>query len=112
MEYFFIGERELALAFSLVGVPGKVVVNKNEAAAIFSQITGKQSLNASVPQELERPKVLIITEEVAIFLGEELTQWQMRGEYPLVVEIPGLQGHMEGKQTLTDAIREAIGIQV
>lgn len=112
MEYFFIGERELALAFSLVGVPGKVVANKNEAATIFSQITGKQSLNASVPQELERPKVLIITEEVAIFLGEELTQWQMKGEYPLVVEIPGLQGHMEGKQSLTDAIREAIGIQV
>lgn len=112
MEYFFIGERELALAFSLVGVPGKVVANKNEAMAIFAQITGKQSQNSSVPQELDKPKVLIITEEVAIFLGEELSQWQMRGEYPLIVEIPGLQGHLEGKQTLTDAIREAIGIQV
>jgi len=28
------------------------------------------------------------------------------------VEIPGIEGHLKGRKTLTDAIREAIGIQV
>ena len=45
-------------------------------------------------------------------LEEEVLEWQMKGDYPLIVEIPGLQGHLEGKKTLTDAIREAVGIQV
>jgi V/A-type H+-transporting ATPase subunit F len=33
-------------------------------------------------------------------------------QYPLIVEIPGIHGHMEGKKSLTDAIREAVGISV
>jgi len=36
----------------------------------------------------------------------------MSAEYPLIVEIPGLHGHLPGRKTLTDSIREAIGIRV
>ena len=46
------------------------------------------------------------------FLGEELVRWQLSGRFPLIVEIPGLAGHPEGRKTLVDAIREAIGIHV
>ena len=90
MEYFVIGERELVLAFALVGVNGCVAVN----------VVGG------------RPKILILTEEITEMLENEVLEWQMNGSYPLIVEIPGLQGHLEGKKTLTDSIREAIGIHV
>ena len=45
-------------------------------------------------------------------LSPEVRDWQMKGSSPLIVEIPGLGGHIEGRKTLTDAIREAVGIQV
>ena len=45
-------------------------------------------------------------------LADEVIDWQMRGDYPLIVEIPGIQGHLTGRKTMTDAIREAIGIHV
>lgn len=118
MKYFVIGERELVLAFSLVGVKGTVAVNRDGALDAFNQITGKGTLatatpaETTVPVDSERPKVLIITEEVAVMLEEEVLQWQMSGNYPLIVEIPGIQGHMTGKKTLTESIREAIGIRV
>jgi len=51
--------------------------------------------------------VLIVTEEVADWLGDDLTAWQLSGKYPLVVDIPGLMGKLEGRKTLVDAIREA-----
>jgi V/A-type H+-transporting ATPase subunit F len=56
--------------------------------------------------------VLILTEEAADWLGEDLTKWQMSGRYPLVVEIPGVMGRLSGRKTLVDAIREAVGIRV
>jgi V/A-type H+-transporting ATPase subunit F len=53
-----------------------------------------------------------MTEETADWLGDELTQWQLSGRYPLVVEVPGTMGKLEGRKTLVDSIREAIGIRV
>lgn len=111
MKYFVIGEREIVLAFSLVGVPGAVAANRAEALDAFNRVTGKGG-TASAPVDQERPKVLILTEEVSMLLESELLDWQKGAQYPLVVEIPGINGHLSGRKTLTDSIREAVGIQV
>jgi V/A-type H+-transporting ATPase subunit F len=111
LEYFVIGERELVLGFKLVGVKGKAVSNRQEALDSFNKMTGQlSSVNSYAEQD--RPKVLILTEDVADMLDEEVQSWQMKGKAPLIVEIPGLQGHIQGRKTLTDSIREAVGIQV
>jgi V/A-type H+-transporting ATPase subunit F len=41
-----------------------------------------------------------------------MIDWQLSGKYPLLVEIPGINGRLEGRKTLVDSIREAIGIHV
>lgn len=113
MKYLVIGERELVLGFSLVGVPGTVVNSREESLEAFYRATGQGSTlsgGTAVPEE--RAKVLILTEEVSSMLEQEVRDWQMGGDYPLVVEVPGLHGHLSGRKTLTDAIREAIGIHV
>lgn len=110
MEYFVIGEREIVLAFQLVGVRGSVAVNRTEALDSFNRITGRGG-TSSVPSS-ERPKVLILTEVVSAMIEEEVLSWQKGAEYPLIVEIPGIQGRLEGRKSLSDAIREAVGIQV
>ena len=116
MKYFLIGERELVIAFALAGVEGAVAVNRGEALEAFNRVTGHASVSAgdsvaAIPAD-ERPKVLIITEDVAVGLEDEILQWQLEGCYPLIVEIPGIHGHLVGKKTLTDSIREAVGIHV
>lgn len=111
MNYFFIGERELALGFKLVGVQGQPVSNRQEALDSFNLHTGQVSdVRAAV--EENRPKILILTEDVADMLADEVQAWQMKGKSPLIVEIPGLNGHIKGRKTLTDSIREAVGINV
>lgn len=111
MEYYIIGERELVLAFGLVGVKGTYASNRSLALDAFNKITGKGGLVSS-PVSSDIPKVLILTEDVSVMLEEEISEWQLEGKFPLIVEIPGLQGKISGKKSLTDSIREAVGIHV
>ncbi len=111
MDYFVLAEREIVLGFMLVGVKGKIVTNRSSALDAFNMVTG-QSRQVSDNIGFNCPKVLIVTEDVADMLSSELKDWQMKGKSPLVVEIPGINGHIEGRKTLTDAIREAVGINV
>ena len=111
MEYFVIGERELVLGFMLIGVKGCAVANRQEALDSFMEMTGQSSMLGKL-SAADRPKVLILTEDVSDMLEKEVAAWQMKGGAPLIVEIPGLQGHIPGRKTLTESIREAVGIQV
>ncbi|MBQ3670542.1 MAG: V-type ATP synthase subunit F [Treponema sp.] len=110
MEYFVIGEREIVLGFNLVGVKGAIATSRNEALDAFLRLTGHGG-TVSVPVD-ERPKILILTEEVSAMLEDEVLDWQKGAQYPLIVEIPGIHGHLEGKKSLTESIREAVGISV
>jgi V/A-type H+-transporting ATPase subunit F len=115
VEYFFIGDQELLIAFRFVGIDGAAVVNPDEARSAFLRITRNwnETAGAVLPgEEAGSCRILILTEEAADWLGDDLTQWQLSGRYPLVVEIPGTMGRLEGRKTLVDAIREAIGIHV
>lgn len=110
MDFYIIGDRELVLAFRLTGIQGSVAENRNDVLEAFNRVTGKGG-QISVPVE-QVPRVLILTEAVAGMIEEEEIAWQKTGKYPLIVEIPNVNGHVKGKKTLTDAIREAIGVQV
>ena len=45
-------------------------------------------------------------------IEQEEIEWLKKGKYPLVVEVPGLNGHLKSKKSLSDAIREAVGVEV
>jgi V/A-type H+-transporting ATPase subunit F len=113
MDYYFIGDPELVTAFRFVGIDGVSVRGPDDALAAFRKITEgwDEAAGAYLPSA-ETCRVLIITEESADWLGDALIQWQLTGKYPLVVEVPGTMGRLEGRKTLVDSIREAIGIHV
>jgi len=92
MEFYCLGEEELVIGFRLVGI---------EALEGFLYATREV-----------KPRVLILTEEVASYLETETAEWNLSGQFPLLVEIPGLQGKLPGRKTLVESIREAIGISV
>jgi V/A-type H+-transporting ATPase subunit F len=117
VNYFVIGEREIVLAFGLVGVKGAEVVTKDEALKAFNKATGQEKISTNekttaIPVSETHPKVLILTEEVSQLLESEVLAWQKQGNFPLIVEVPGIYGPLAGKKSLTDSIREAIGIQI
>ena len=116
MDYFFLGEAELATAFRFIGINGIAVRDSSEAVAVFRKITeGWNEAGLVLPDSMpgvDSCRVLILTEEVADWLGEFMVNWQMLGRYPLLVEIPGIHGRLIGRKTLVDSIREAIGVHI
>ena len=110
MNFYIIGSREIVLAFKMIGITGAVVENRSEALEAFNRVTGKGGFG-NIPTE-EHPRVLILSEDVACLIESEEVEWQKTGKFPLIVEVPGLNGHMKGKKTLSDAIREAVGVNV
>ncbi len=110
MKFYIIGERELVLAFKLTGVDGVIAENRNDVLDAFNRITGRGGV-ANVPTG-EIPKVLILTENAASQIEEEEIAWQKTGKFPLIVEIPGLNGHVKGKKLLSDAIKQAVGVEI
>lgn len=110
MKFYIIGEREIVLAFKLTGINGTIAESREKILDAFNRVTGKGGI-ANVPSG-EIPKVLILSEHAAGQIEDEEIAWQKTGKYPLIVEVPGLDGHLKGKKTLSDAIKEAIGIEV
>jgi V/A-type H+-transporting ATPase subunit F len=117
MDFYFIGDSELATAFRFIGIDGTAASNAEAARAAFLRITAgiDATTGTALPSlrgEGEACRVLILTEEVVDWLDEELTQWQLSGKYPLIVETPGTLGRHPGRKTLVDSIREAVGVRV
>jgi len=113
VDYFFIGDPELVTAFRFVGIGGAPVSDADGARFAFRRMTeGFDETSGAVIPGIEKPQVLILTEETADWLGDYLINWQLSDKYPLIVEIPGMMGRLPGRKTLVDSIREAIGIHV
>ena len=113
MDYFFLGEPELVTAFRFVGIAGYSVNGADDARAAFRRITESYDETAgTVLPDMESCRVLIITEEVADWLGDSLVEWQLADRYPLIVELPGLMGRIADRKSLSDSIREAIGVRI
>jgi len=115
LDYYFLGDSELVTAFRFIGIEGTAIHEQAQAVAVFRKITESidEETGLSLPDSLAADcRILILTEEVADWLGDIMIDWQISGRYPLLVEIPGIDGKLEGRKTLVDSIREAIGIHV
>jgi len=117
VDLFFIGDEELVTAFRFIGIDGMAVKDAKEAVAVFRRITEGENdeTMADLPPSLSGAnycQILIMTEETADWLGDYMINWQLMGNYPLLVEIPGIAGRLQGRKTLVEAIREAIGLHV
>lgn len=110
MKFYVIGSREIVLAFKMTGIEGTAAETRQEVLEAFTRVTGKGSF-ANIPVD-EVPRVLILTEDAASLIEEEEIEWQKTGKFPLIVEVPDINGHIEGKKSLSDAIREAVGVNV
>jgi vacuolar-type H+-ATPase subunit F/Vma7 len=100
--FHVIGDEEIVTGFRFVGVEGSVAYSRAEALEAFKAVTTAAG----------EVMVLIITEQISAMIAEEVMDWQFNGSYPLIVEIPGIEGHLENRKSLIDSIREAVGVHV
>jgi vacuolar-type H+-ATPase subunit F/Vma7 len=110
-DFFVIAEEELVLAFRLVGIAGASAAGREEALEAFLSVTSAAERPGGTAGR-SRPRILVLTEEIADLLSAEARAWQLSGEYPLIVEIPPQGERRPGRKGLVDAIREAIGVSV
>lgn len=101
-EIFVIAEEELVIPFRMIGAEGESVTGAEDALAAFRRVTGAPG----------GCRMLILTEDIADMLGSEIIDWQLQGQYPLIVEIPPLSGTLPDHIKLVDAVRQAIGIKI
>ena len=100
-KFFCIGDVDTCTGFSLAGVEGKSPESSEGALAAFEKAVADPDIS-----------ILIITEEIAVRLQEQITEHRISGGLPMVVEIPeNLSEEFQGR-SLMDSIRQAIGISL
>lgn len=101
MHYHIIGDEDTVLGFSLAGVSGSIVRNREQAHASFRECLG----NGDVA-------IVIITERVAEMIREEVDNYIFNADFPLIVEIPDREGPLPERPTLRELVNQAIGINL
>ena len=101
MKFFVIADNDTALGFRFAGVESVAVSDAQAARAEFQKAAGNPEVG-----------IIIITDVVAQGIRQEVDAARAKGVKPLVVEIPGRSGPLEGRGSLLDLITEAIGVRL
>ena len=99
MRLYVIGDEDTVVGFQMAGVQGTVVESEKEAAEALEDA------------EERKDAVLIIADQVAEWLREDIDRIRYGAERPLIVEVPGPEGPSEETPSLFRLIREAVGIK-
>ena len=101
MRYYVIGDEDAVLGFGMVGVAGRVADDRGVAEAAFREAVEDADTG-----------IVIITEAAADLIRELVDQYVFSRAMPLVVEIPGRAGRVEGRPGIRALVNQAIGISL
>lgn len=85
----------------LAGVEGVVLHEKKEVLEALSGVIKNPEIG-----------VLLITEKIAHLIPDEVRDIKMNYHIPLIVEIPDRHGSSRAKDSITQYVREAIGLKI
>lgn len=85
----------------LAGVEGVVYHEKEEVLQALSEVVKNPEIG-----------ILLITEKIAHLIPEEIREIKMTYHTPLIVEIPDRHGSSRAKDSITQYVREAIGLKI
>jgi len=101
MKSFLISDdQDTLLGMRLAGIKGVMALNKEEVLRELEKITADKEV-----------KIIIITETVLAMAESEITEFKMKKDDLLVVEIPNRFGPTKGDY-ITKYIRESIGLRI
>jgi len=101
MKFIIIGDEITVLGYSLAGVHGVVVSNKEEAADALKEATEDPDAG-----------IVLITQRIASEIQSQVDEAKLRMATPIVLEIPDRHGPVEDKETALHIVQRLIGIKV
>ena len=102
MKSFLISDnRDTLVGMRLAGISGVIVHEKQEVLDILKKVMKDEEIG-----------IVIVTEKIVDLAKEEIMQLKLKRARPLIIEIPDRHGTTRGKDTLTNYIRESVGIHI
>jgi V/A-type H+-transporting ATPase subunit F len=101
VKFFVIGDEDTVLGFRLAGVEGKVVESPEETRKALEEAF-----------QVEDMGVIVITERAAKPIRGLVDQYIYKTTFPLIIEIPDRSGPIEGRGSVRDVIRKAVGVHL
>ena len=101
MEFHVVADEDTVTGFRFAGVSGTVVADADEAAAELPRLADEHA-----------EQVVIVTEQIADGIREQINAIRFGEALPLIVEIPGPEGPSEEGPSLLKLIRDAVGIKL
>ena len=101
MKFFLIGDGTTVLGYSLIGIRGVVVNDKQEAADALKEATQDPDVG-----------IVLITQRIASEIQSLVDEAKMKIATPIVLEIPDRHGPVEDRESALDIVRRLVGIKV
>jgi V/A-type H+-transporting ATPase subunit F len=101
LQFYVIGDEDTVLGFQLVGVEGEIVDTPEESREALKRAFAKEDLG-----------VIVITERIAARIRGDVDRYVYKTTFPLIIEIPDRLGPMEGRGSIRDMIRAAVGVSL
>ena len=101
MKVLVIGHPEAVLGFSLVGVAGQVATSAEEVQQALDDALANPELG-----------IILVTQDAARLIGEQMAQLKLRSTVPLVIEIPPPGGPPADEPSLSEVVQRAIGVKI
>jgi len=101
MKVFVIGDEYTTLGFSLVGITGVAVTNREDALRALDEATSDTEIG-----------IILVTEDVASLIRREIDARVLGLRFPLILEVPGIKGPSSERMDIRQVIRKAVGISI
>ena len=99
--FHIIGDQDTIVGFRFAGVTGTAVESQADAREAFSSaVAGSQY------------RILLVTDRVADWVEEDLTQHRLTSAAPYIVEVADIWGTPVRRKGLEQLIQEAVGIKI
>lgn len=101
MKFYVIGDKLTVLGFRMVGVDGTVVTDAPEAEEAIKKAVKDKELG-----------IILITEKTANLVSSLVEDLFYTTAFPLILEIPDREGPVEGRGSVRDIVKNAVGLSV
>ena len=101
VQFYVIADEHTVTGFKLVGIDGEVVDSADEAREALSKAFSSPDIG-----------IIILTEKIAASIKEEVEEFLFGHSFPLIIEIPDRTGPLEGRVSIREMVRSAVGVKV
>lgn len=100
MSIFVVGDKHTLLGFGLVGVPGKVVRDADQARSTLDELLARDDI-----------ELILITEDLTAQMRDKVDNLRLNRLHPVVVEIPASTGEVPDLP-LRELVQQVVGIRL